>query len=89
MAMPVASSMRGYTVINVTYAAELMMNLMAEAIGMDPWEIRFINAWRDGDTGPTMWKVTAAGLIEAMKKAAEMDGIELPAHLKEMSSRGR
>jgi hypothetical protein len=36
-----------------------------------------------------MWKVTAAGLIEAMKKAAEMDGIELPAHLKEMSSRGR
>ena len=86
---PVSSAMRGYTVINVTYAAELMMNLMAEAIGMDPWEIRFINAWRDGDTGPTMWKVTAAGLIEAMKKAAEMDGIELPAHLMEMSSGGR
>ena len=86
---PVSSSMRGFTVINVTHASEIMMNLMAEAVGMDPWEIRFINAWRDGDTGPTMWKVTAAGLIETMIKAAEIEGIELPAHLKTMSSRGR
>jgi CO/xanthine dehydrogenase Mo-binding subunit len=86
---PVASSMRGFNIINVTHASEIMMNLMAEAIGMDPWEIRFINAWRDGDTGPTMWKVTAAGLIETMQKAAEVGGIELPAHLMAMSSRGR
>jgi len=86
---PVASSMRGFTTINVTYASEIQMNLMAEAIGMDPWEIRFINAWRDGDTGPTMWKVTAAGLIESMKKAAELAGAKLPEHLMVMSSRGR
>ena len=86
---PVASSMRGYTVVNVTYSSEIQMDLLAEAIGMDPWEIRFINAWRDGDTGPTQWKVVAAGLIEAMKKAAEMDGIELPGHLKAMSSQRR
>ena len=86
---PVASSMRGYTMINVTYASEVQMNLMAEAIGMDPWEIRFINAWRDGDTGPTQWKVVAAGLIETMKKTAEMEGIQLPDHLKAMSSRRR
>jgi CO/xanthine dehydrogenase Mo-binding subunit len=86
---PVASSMRGFAVVNVTYASEIQMNLLAEAIGMDPWEIRFINAWRDGDTAPTQWKVVAAGLIESMKKAAEMDGIELPEHLKAMSSRRR
>jgi CO/xanthine dehydrogenase Mo-binding subunit len=86
---PVASSMRGYTVINVTYSSEIQMDLMAEAIGMDPWEIRFINAWRDGDTGPTMWKVTAAGLIESMKKTAELAGIKLPERLMVMSSRGR
>ncbi len=86
---PVASSMRGYTVINVTYSSEIQMNLMAEAIGMDPWEIRFINAWRDGDTGPTMWKVTAAGLIESMKKTAELAGVQLPGHLMAMHSRGR
>jgi len=86
---PVASSMRGYATINVNYTSEIQMNLLAEAIGMDPWEIRFINAWRDGDTAPNMWKVVAAGLIETMKKAAEMEGIDLPNHLKAMSSRRR
>lgn len=85
----VASSMRGFTTINVTYSSEIQMDLMAQAIGMDPWEIRFINAWRDGDTGPTMWKVTAAGLIESMKKAAELAGVELPERLTVMSSQGR
>ncbi len=86
---PVASSMRGFTVVNVTYASEIQMNLMAEAIGMDPWEIRFINAWRNGDTGPTGWKVVAAGLVECLKKTAEMGGIDLPDHLKAMSSERR
>jgi len=86
---PVSSSMRGFCVINVTFASEMQMDLLAEAIGMDPWEIRFINAWRDGDTGPTMWKVTAAGLIESMKKAAELGGIQLPDKLMQMSSKGR
>ncbi len=86
---PVSSSMRGYANINTTHCSEIQMNLLAEAIGMDPWEIRYINAWRDGDVGPTGWKVVAAGLIEAMNKVTEMDGIELPAHLKAMNSRGR
>ena len=82
-------SMRGFNLVNVTHASEIMMNRMAEAINMDPWEIRFINAWRDGDTNPTMWEVKAAGLIEAMQKAAELGEIALPQHLKEMSSKGR
>ena len=72
---------RGYLSVDVTFAVEMQMNLLAEAIGMDPWEIRFINAWHDGDFGPTMWKVTACGLIDTMKKAAEIAGIELPPHL--------
>jgi transposase len=50
---------------------------------------RVINAWRDGDLGATQFQVEAAGLIEAMKRAAELAGIELPEHLKAMSSRGR
>lgn len=86
---PVTSSMRGFGIIHVNYTSETQMNLLAEAIGMDPWEIRFINAWRDGDTAPNMWKVTAAGLIETMKKAAELDEIQLPKHLMAMSSQRR
>ena len=86
---PPCSSMRAFGTINCAVACETQMNRIAEAIGMDPWEIRFINAWRDGDIGPTHWKVVAAGLIEAMKKAAELAGVDLPDHLKAMSSQRR
>jgi CO/xanthine dehydrogenase Mo-binding subunit len=86
---PPASSMRGFGVINGTSAEQLQMDRIAETIGMDPWEIRFINAWRDGDLGATQFTVVAAGLIEAMKRAAELAGVDLPEHLKAMSSRGR
>jgi CO/xanthine dehydrogenase Mo-binding subunit len=65
------------------------MNRIAEGLGMDPWEVRFINAWRDGDLGPTQWTVVAAGLIEVMKRTAELAGIKLPDHLKAMSSKRR
>jgi CO/xanthine dehydrogenase Mo-binding subunit len=86
---PVSTAMRGHAVINSNYASEIQMNLLAEAIGMDPWEIRFINAWRDGDTAPTRWKVVAAGLIETMKKAAEIGGVELPPYLRASDSSRR
>jgi CO/xanthine dehydrogenase Mo-binding subunit len=86
---PPASSMRGFGIINGTSAEELQMDRIAETMGMDPWEIRFVNAWRDGDLGATQFRVEAAGLIEAMKRAAELAGVELPAHLKAMSSRRR
>ena len=83
---PPASSMRGFAVLNGTSACELQINRMAEAIGMDPWEIRFVNAWRNGDIGATQFKVTAAGAIETMQKAAQLAGIELPMSLKTMTS---
>lgn len=86
---PPASSMRGFGIINGTSAEQLQMDRIAETIGMDPWEIRFVNAWRDGDLGATQFKVEAAGLIEAMKRAAELAGVELSAHLMAMSSRRR
>jgi CO/xanthine dehydrogenase Mo-binding subunit len=86
---PPASSMRGFGIINGTSAEELQMDRIAEIIRMDSWEIRFINAWRDGDLGATQFRVEAAGLIEAMKRAAELAGVELPAHLKAMDSRRR
>jgi len=85
----ISSSMRGFAVINGQSAVEIQMNRIAEAIGMDPWELRFINAWRDGDKGVTQYVVQGAGALEAMKKAAELAGIQLPEHLMAMSSRRR
>jgi CO/xanthine dehydrogenase Mo-binding subunit len=86
---PVSSSMRGYAVINGQIPAEIQMSRIAEKLGMDPWELRFINAYRDEDLGASRYVVRGAGAIEAMKKCAELAGIQLPAKLMEMNSRRR
>ncbi|MGQ9600239.1 MAG: xanthine dehydrogenase family protein molybdopterin-binding subunit, partial [Anaerolineae bacterium] len=85
----VSISMRGFAIINGQSTMEIQMSKIAEALGMDPWELRFINAWRDGDMGASRYIVHGAGALEAMKKAAELAGIQLPAHLMAMSSRRR
>ena len=86
---PVSSSMRGYAVINGQIPMDIQMSRIAEKLGMDPWELRFINAWRDEDMGASRYVVQGAGVIEAMKKCAELAGIQLPAKLMEMNSRRR
>jgi CO/xanthine dehydrogenase Mo-binding subunit len=86
---PVASSMRGFGISNGMTCAEIHTNRIVEETGIDPWELRFINAWRDNDIGVTRYVVKGAGGLEAMKKAAELAGIELPDHLMAMSSRRR
>ncbi len=85
----IASSMRGFSILNGQSCAEVQMSKIANALGMDPWELRFVNAWRDGDLGASRYVVQGAGAIEAMKKTAELAGIELPDHLMAMTSRGR
>jgi CO/xanthine dehydrogenase Mo-binding subunit len=84
-----SSSMRGFTIMNGQFPMEMQMSKVAEALDMDPWELRFINAWRDGDMGVSRYVVHGAGLLEAMKEAAEIHGIDLPENLMAMSSRGR
>jgi CO/xanthine dehydrogenase Mo-binding subunit len=86
---PLSSSMRGFGLLNGQTSVEIHMNRIAEALGMDPWELRFLNCWRDGDVGASQYVVQGAGGLEAMKKLAEVAGVQLPAHLMAMSSRGR
>jgi hypothetical protein len=52
---------------------------------MDKWEIRFKNAYRRGDTTAT-GALDAIAVIEVMQALAQKAGVELPAHLKAMSS---
>jgi CO/xanthine dehydrogenase Mo-binding subunit len=85
----VASSMRGFGIVNGQACVEVHMNRIAEEIGMDPWELRFINAWRDNEIGISRYVVKGAGGLEAMTKAAELAGIKLPDKLLAMSSRRR
>jgi CO/xanthine dehydrogenase Mo-binding subunit len=84
-----SSSMRGFTIMNGQFPMEMQMSKIADTIGMDPWELRFINAWRDGDMGVSRYIVRGAGALEAMRGAAKIHGIELPEKLLAMSSRER
>jgi CO/xanthine dehydrogenase Mo-binding subunit len=84
-----SSSMRGFTIMNGQFPMEMQMSKIGEALNMDPWELRFMNAWRDGDMGVSRYVVRGAGALEAMRGAAKLHGIELPEHLLAMSSRGR
>lgn len=86
---PPASSMRGFAILPGSATEQIQMDRIAETIGIDPWEIRFINAWHDGDRTASGKVLDSVGLIEAMQATAELAGIDLPQHLKAMSSRER
>lgn len=86
---PISSSVRGFCVINGQYCADVQMEKAAKVLGMDPWEIRMLNAWRDGDMGASRYIIAGAGAIEATKSTAELANITLPDNLMQMSSRGR
>ena len=81
-----SSAMRGFGVTPASFALEVQMDKIAETVGMDPWEIRFLNAYRNGDTKPYGKVAQDATLIETMQAAAKMVGHELPEHLLAMSS---
>ena len=65
-------AIRGFGVTPGTYACEIQMNMIAERLGMDPWELRFINAMRNGDQLATRTKLESVYLVETMKKLAEV-----------------
>jgi CO/xanthine dehydrogenase Mo-binding subunit len=69
-----------------SFAIEVQMDRIAEKVGLDPWAIRFINAYRNGDMKPHRKVVEDATLIEVMQAAAEMVGDSLPAEFRAMSS---
>jgi CO/xanthine dehydrogenase Mo-binding subunit len=80
------SAMRGFGVTPASFAIEVQMDKIAEILGMDPWAIRFINAYRNGDMKPHQKVVEDATLIEVMQAAAMLVGHELPEEFKQMSS---
>jgi CO/xanthine dehydrogenase Mo-binding subunit len=86
---PPASSMRGFGITPICFATEVQMNKVAEAVGMDPWEIRFINAYREGEQTPTKRVLDSVALVEVMQKLAEKAGVDLPNGLKAMTSAKR
>jgi CO/xanthine dehydrogenase Mo-binding subunit len=84
-----ASAMRGFGVTMASFALEVQMDRIAERVGLDPWTIRFINAYHDGDMKPHRKLAEDATLIETMQAAADLVGHELPDDLRAMTSAPR
>ncbi|MDD5169640.1 MAG: molybdopterin-dependent oxidoreductase, partial [Syntrophales bacterium] len=61
----IAGAMRGFGVIQVSFAFERMMDLLAKRLGMDPLEIRIKNALRRGDRNGAGVTLTQSTGIEA------------------------
>jgi CO/xanthine dehydrogenase Mo-binding subunit len=80
------SAMRGFGVTSACFATELQMDRIAKATGIDPWELRLINAYRNGDMRPYRKIVDDATLVEVIQAAAGMAGKELAPEFKAMSS---
>ncbi|MBU1866799.1 MAG: molybdopterin-dependent oxidoreductase [Actinobacteria bacterium] len=56
---PPAGAMRGFGAVQVCFAYEAQMDRLAEALGMDPIELRLHNALAAGDRLPTTGQVIA------------------------------
>ena len=78
--------MRGFGITGVDFAIECHMDRVAEAVNMDPVELRLINAYRDGDMKAHRRVAKNCALIECMQVAAEKSGWTLGDNFKAMSS---
>jgi CO/xanthine dehydrogenase Mo-binding subunit len=86
---PTSSAMRGFTILNGQFCTDVQLQKIADKLGMDPWELRMKNAFRDGDLGASRYVVAGAGAIEAAKANAALAGVALPESVQALSSRGR
>jgi len=62
------SAFRGYGSPQSTFASEVLMDELAEKLGMDPFELRYKNVYRPGDTTPTGCEPDVYSMVEIMDK---------------------
>ena len=72
--LPPASAMRGFGAPQAFFAGESQMTMAAEALGMDPIDIRLVNAMERGDVVPDVATVRSCGFRECLERVREMSG---------------
>jgi len=68
------SAFRAYGSPQSLYSSELLMDELAEKLGMDPWEIRYKNCYRQGATNPSGQEPESLSypeMLEALKPKYE------------------
>lgn len=81
-----ATAMRGFGITGVDFAIEAHMDEVAEAVGMNPIELRLLNAYRDGDMKAHRRIAKNCALIECCQVVAEKAGVKLAPHLAALAS---
>lgn len=71
---PSFGAMRAHGTIQARFAEESHLDMVAEAIGMDPVEFRLKNARQTGDIYPNNSTIISCGLSECISQAAEAAG---------------
>ena len=69
---PPAGAMRGFGAPQALFVAETQMNMAAEKLGIDPIDIRYMNAMETGDEIPGVATISSCGFKESLLKVAEM-----------------
>lgn len=81
-----ATAMRGFGITGVDFAIECHMDRVAEAVGMNPVELRILNAYRDGDVKAHRRVAKNCALIECCQVAAQKAGVALSSEAAAASS---
>lgn len=81
-----ATPLRGLGVPEAMWAGESQMDIIAQKLGIDPLELRLMNALEEGDVGPTGEVVYSVSIKSCLRKAAEAIGWGKP---KQHPYRGR
>ncbi len=81
-----ATAMRGFGITGVDFAIEAHMDKVAEAVGMNPIELRILNAYRDGDMKAHRREAKNCAMIECCQVVAEKAGVGLSDEMRAASS---
>ncbi|MGD1923309.1 MAG: xanthine dehydrogenase family protein molybdopterin-binding subunit [Paracoccaceae bacterium] len=82
-----STAMRGFGITGVDFSIECQMDRVAEAVGMDPIELRILTAYRDGDMKAHRRTAKNCALIESCQVVAQKSGWALSPDAMAQSSR--
>ena len=71
---PIGGAFRGFGTPQITWAIESHVDAMAEALGIDPLELRLKNAAEEGSISATGQVLHSVGLKETLRQAADKIG---------------
>lgn len=81
-----ATAMRGFGITGVDFSIEAHMDQVAETVGINPIDLRILNAYRDGDMKAHRRVAKNCAFIECCQVVAEKAGVTIKPESKAASS---